>query len=85
MIVGSILGSLLLALRGRIGSDHVVPSLISIRTSFGRCGAVFDASGLITTINLLLSGHFSKLLSMSVGSGIFFFSALDLVVALPVS
>ena len=43
IIVGSIAGSLLLALAGKIGSDHAVPSLISTRPSFGIHGASIPA------------------------------------------
>ena len=154
IILGSIAGSLLLALAGRIGSDHAIPSLISTRPSFGLYGAsipailntmqlvgwtVFEimimskaaetlsdnripysgwtivfgtsvillglvgpltvlrqwlekfaiwavyAASVLIIINLLMSGHFSKLLSTTGGSGMSFFSALDIVIALPVS
>ena len=43
IIVGSIVGSLLLALAGKIGSDHGVPSLISMRPSFGIHGSYLPA------------------------------------------
>src|ERR671929_1612170 len=43
IIVGSIAGSLLLALAGKIGSDHAVPSLISMRPSFGIHGSYLPA------------------------------------------
>jgi len=43
ILVGSIAGSLLLALAGKIGSDHAVPSLISTRPSFGIHGASIPA------------------------------------------
>src|ERR687886_2690403 len=43
IIVGSITGSILLALAGKIGSDHAVPALISIRPSFGIKGAYLPA------------------------------------------
>jgi nucleobase:cation symporter-1, NCS1 family len=43
IIVGSIAGSILLALAGKIGSDHAVPALISIRPSFGIKGAYLPA------------------------------------------
>src|ERR671939_1503341 len=44
IIVGSITGSTLLALAGKIGSDHAVPALISIRPSFGVKGAYLPAA-----------------------------------------
>ena len=43
IIVGSIVGSLLLALAGKIGSDHGVPSLVSMRPSFGIHGSYLPA------------------------------------------
>lgn len=43
IIIGSVGGSLLLALAGKIGSDHAVPSLISTRPSFGIHGAYIPA------------------------------------------
>jgi nucleobase:cation symporter-1, NCS1 family len=43
IILGSVGGSLLLALAGKIGSDHSVPSLISTRPSFGIHGAYLPA------------------------------------------
>jgi nucleobase:cation symporter-1, NCS1 family len=153
IIIGSIVGSLLLALAGKIGSDHAVPSLVSTRPSFGIRGAylpallnvmqligwtIFEimimskateilagnripyyawtiiigafvillgivgplavvrqwlekfaiwivyASSIVIVVNLLFSGHLSKMLSSS-GAGMSFFSALDIVIAMPVS
>jgi NCS1 family nucleobase:cation symporter-1 len=43
IILGSVGGSLLLALAGKIGSDYAVPSLISTRPSFGKHGAYLPA------------------------------------------
>jgi nucleobase:cation symporter-1, NCS1 family len=43
ILVGSIVGSLLLALAGKIGSDHGVPSLVSMRPSFGVHGSYLPA------------------------------------------
>jgi nucleobase:cation symporter-1, NCS1 family len=43
IIIGSVVGSFLLALAGKIGSDHAVPSLISTRPSFGIHGAYLPA------------------------------------------
>jgi len=152
IIVGSVAGSLLLALAGKIGSDHAVPSLISTRPSFGVRGAYLPAilnvmqligwttfeimimskaaemlagklipyyvwtiigvfvallgisgpltvvknwlgkfaiwisyaSSIIIIIHLLTAGNFSKVLSSS-GNGMSFFSALDIVIAMPIS
>lgn len=43
IIIGSLTGSLLLAVAGKIGSDHAVPSLISMRPSFGVRGSHLPA------------------------------------------
>lgn len=39
IIIGSIAGSVLLSMAGKIGSDHAVPSLIGIRPAFGLYGS----------------------------------------------
>jgi NCS1 family nucleobase:cation symporter-1 len=155
IIVGSIAGSLLLALAGKIGSDHAVPSLISMRPSFGIHGSylpailnvmqligwtIFEimimskaaemlagklipyyiwtiiigsfvallgisgplrlvkdwlgkfaiwisyASSIIIIIHLFTAGNFSKVvLSSGSGNSMSFFSALDIVIAMPIS
>ena len=43
IIVGSIVGSILLALAGKIGSDHGIPSLITMRPAFGIKGSYLPA------------------------------------------
>ena len=157
IIIGSLTGSLLLAVAGKIGSDHAVPSLISMRPSFGVRGShlpailniiqligwttfeimimskasemlvrnhipyyiwtiiigafvillgivgpltvlrqwlekfaiwIVYASSTLIIINLLMSGSVSKLLLLSpsgTASGLSFFSALDIVIAMPIS
>lgn len=155
IIVGSIAGSLLLALAGKIGSDHAVPSLISMRPSFGIHGSylpailnvmqligwtIFEimimskaaemlagklipyyiwtiiigsfvtllgisgplrlvkdwlgkfaiwisyASSIIIIIHLFTAGNFSKVvLSSGNANSMSFFSALDIVIAMPIS
>lgn len=47
IIVGSVVGSILLALAGKIGSDHSVPSIVSMRPAFGLHG-----SFLLTILNI---------------------------------
>ena len=153
IILGSVGGSFLLALAGKIGSDHAIPSLISTRPSFGIHGAYLPAilnvmqlvgwttfeimimskaaemllgklipyyiwtiligtfvamlgvagpltviknwlgkfavwisyaSSLIIIIHLATTGVFSKVL-LSSGSGMSFFSGLDIVIAMPIS
>lgn len=153
IVVGSIGGSLLLALAGRIGSDHGIPSLVTLRPALGIRGSYFPAmlnvlqlvgwttfeimimaraaemlagavipyyawaaifGGLVAVLalagplnvakqwlgkfavwiaygtsaviifNLISSPNVGDLIS-SPGSGMSFFSALDLVIAMPVS
>jgi len=153
IVVGSAGGSMLLALAGKIGSDHGIPSLITMRPSFGVAGsylpsllnimqlvgwttfeimimakaaemlagsavpyyvwavvfgglvaalgiagplnvakqwlgkfAVWIAYGTsaVIIVNLVNSANLAELISWQ-GSGMSFFSALDLVIAMPVS
>lgn len=73
IIIGSIIGSLLLALAGKIGSDHAMPSLISMRPSFGIHGsylpAILNIIQLVgwTTFEIMIM---SKTSEMLVGSRI---------------
>ncbi len=48
IILGSIVGSILLGLAGKIGSDHSVPAAVSLRPSFGIYG-----SYLLTILNII--------------------------------
>jgi putative hydroxymethylpyrimidine transporter CytX len=48
IILGSIVGSILLAMAGKIGSDHSIPSVVSMRPAFGMYG-----SYLLTVLNIL--------------------------------
>ncbi|MFL6491834.1 MAG: purine-cytosine permease family protein [Nitrososphaera sp.] len=153
IIVGSTAGSILLALAGKIGSDHGIPSLITMRPAFGIRGSYLPAilnilqlvgwttfeimimaraadmltgsmlpyyfwavifgvlvallgiagplnvvrqwigkfalwiaygTSAIIIINLINSADITTLIS-SHGEGLSFFSALDLVIAMPVS
>jgi putative hydroxymethylpyrimidine transporter CytX len=43
IIIGSIAGSVLLSMAGKIGSDHAIPSLIGIRPAFGLYGSYLAA------------------------------------------
>ena len=43
IIAGSVGGSMLLALAGRIGSDHGIPSLVTLRPAFGVAGSYLPA------------------------------------------
>lgn len=153
IIIGSVAGSILLALAGKIGSDHGITSLVSMRPSFGIRGSYLPAvlniiqlvgwttfeimimaraadiltgnmlpypawaaifGGLVALlgiagpltvvrkwlgkfavwiafgtsaviiINLLMSPGASEVIS-SKGNGMSFFTALDLVIAMPIS
>ena len=48
IILGSVVGSILLGLAGKIGSDNSIPSIVSMRPSFGIYG-----SYLLTILNIL--------------------------------
>ncbi len=48
IVLGSIVGSILLGLAGKIGSDHSVPAAVSMRPSFGIHG-----SYLLTILNMI--------------------------------
>jgi putative hydroxymethylpyrimidine transporter CytX len=48
IILGSVVGSILLGLAGKIGSDNAIPSVVSMRPSFGIYG-----SYLLTILNIL--------------------------------
>lgn len=43
IMIGSIAGSVLLSMAGKIGSDHAVPSIIGIRSAFGLYGSYLAA------------------------------------------
>ena len=43
IVIGSVTGSILLALAGKIGSDHGIPSLITMRPAFGIMGSYLPA------------------------------------------
>src|SRR5829696_3036542 len=105
IVIGSLVGSFLLALAGKIGSDCAIPSLVSMRPSFGIFVTLLGilgpltvikqwlgkfaiwlvyASSIIMIISLIMSENLPKLLS-SPGSGMSFFPALDIVIAMPIS
>lgn len=71
IIVGSIGGSALLALAGKIGSDHGITSLVSMRPSFGIRGsylpAVLNVIQLVgwTTFEIMIMARAAELLAGS--------------------
>lgn len=72
IIVGSVGGSILLALAGKIGSDHGVTSLVSMRPAFGIRGsylpAILNVMQLVgwTTFEIMIMGRAAALLSGNV-------------------
>ena len=72
VIVGSLAGSLLLALAGKIGSDHGIPSLVTMRPAFGIIGSYLPASLNIlqlvgwTTFEIMIMARAADILTGSV-------------------
>lgn len=72
IIVGSAAGSLLLALAGKIGSDHGVPSIVTMRPAFGIRGSylpsVLNIMQLIgwTTFEIMIMAKAAELLAGSI-------------------
>ena len=44
IVLGTLLGNLMLGLAGVIGSEHAIPSMVSLRPSFGRRGRAASRS-----------------------------------------
>ena len=69
IIFGSVGGSILLALAGKIGSDHGIPSLITMRPAFGIRGsylpAILNVMQLIgwTTFEIMIMARAAELLT----------------------
>src|SRR5881396_2521685 len=72
ILIGSIVGSILLALAGKIGSDHGIPSLVSMRPSFGIRGsylpAILNVMQLVgwTTFEIMIMARAAEMLAGSV-------------------
>jgi putative hydroxymethylpyrimidine transporter CytX len=72
IITGSVGGSILLALAGKIGSDHGITSLVSMRPSFGIRGsylpAILNVMQLVgwTAFEIMIMGRAAALLSANV-------------------
>jgi putative hydroxymethylpyrimidine transporter CytX len=72
IVVGSAGGSMLLALAGRIGSDHGIPSLVTLRPAFGIGGtylpAMLNVMQLVgwTTFEIMIMGKAAELLTGSI-------------------
>lgn len=71
IVLGSAAGSMLLALAGKIGSDHGIPSLITMRPSFGVRGsylpAILNVSQLVgwTTFEIMIMARAAEMLAGS--------------------
>jgi nucleobase:cation symporter-1, NCS1 family len=88
IIVGSGAGSILLALAGKIGSDHGIPSLITMRPAFGIRGsyvpAILNVLQLIgwTTFEIMIMARAAEMLAGSIMPYYFWASVFGVLVAI---
>lgn len=88
IIVGSGAGSILLALAGKIGSDHGIPSLISMRPALGIRGsylpAILNIMQLVgwTTFEIMIMARAAEMLTGSTIPYYFWAAAFGALVAL---
>ncbi|HKZ61616.1 MAG TPA: cytosine permease [Nitrososphaera sp.] len=88
IIVGSAAGSILLALAGKIGSDHGIPSLITMRPSFGIRGsylpAILNIMQLVgwTTFEIMIMARAAEMLAGSMVPYYFWAAIFGALVAL---
>lgn len=88
IIVGSAAGSILLALAGKIGSDHGIPSLITMRPAFGIRGsyvpAILNVLQLIgwTTFEIMIMARAAEMLAGTIVPYYFWASVFGVLVAL---
>ncbi len=88
IIVGSVAGSILLALAGKIGSDHGIPSLITMRPSFGIRGsylpAILNVMQLVgwTTFEIMIMARAAEMLAGNVMPYYFWGTIFGALVAL---
>lgn len=88
IIVGSAAGSILLALAGKIGSDHGVPSLVSMRPAFGIRGsylpAILNIMQLVgwTTFEIMIMARAAEMLAGNIMPYYFWASIFGALVAL---
>lgn len=88
IIIGSAAGSILLALAGKIGSDHGVPSLISMRPAFGIRGsyvpAMLNIMQLVgwTTFEIMIMARAAEILAGSIISYYFWAAIFGALVAM---
>ena len=60
IVIGTIAGNLLLGLAGVVGSEHGVPSMVSLRPSFGLRGS--DLPSLVNVLQLVGFGAFEVII-----------------------
>jgi nucleobase:cation symporter-1, NCS1 family len=88
IIVGSTAGSILLALAGKIGSDHGIPSLITMRPAFGIRGsylpAILNILQLVgwTTFEIMIMARAADMLTGSIVPYYFWAAVFGVLVAL---
>jgi nucleobase:cation symporter-1, NCS1 family len=88
IIVGSAAGSILLALAGKIGSDHGIPSLITMRPAFGIRGsylpAILNILQLVgwTTFEIMILARAAEMLAGSILPYYFWAAIFGVLVAL---
>jgi nucleobase:cation symporter-1, NCS1 family len=88
IIVGSSVGSILLALAGKIGSDHGIPSLITMRPAFGIRGsyvpAILNVLQLIgwTTFEIMIMARAAEMLAGSLVPYYFWVLVFGVLVAI---
>jgi len=88
IVVGSVIGSILLALAGKIGSDHGIPSLITMRPAFGVRGSYLPAALNIlqlvgwTTFEIMIMARSADMLTGSVLPYYFWAAVFGALVAL---
>lgn len=88
IIVGSGAGSILLALAGKIGSDHGIPSLITMRPAFGIRGsyvpAILNVLQLIgwTTFEIMIMARAAEMLAGNIVPYYFWASVFGVFVVL---
>ena len=88
IIVGSAAGSILLALAGKIGSDHGIPSMVTMRPSFGIRGSylpsLLNVIQLVgwATFEIMIMARAAEILTGSVVSYYFWAAIFGALVAL---
>jgi nucleobase:cation symporter-1, NCS1 family len=88
IIIGSAAGSILLALAGKIGSDHGIPSLITMRPAFGIRGsylpAILNILQLVgwTTFEIMIMARAADMLTSSIIPYYFWAAIFGALVAL---